>query len=148
MCGFIYNCIFFFKWQVKMLTCWQSQSKSGLQAWWGQQKNILTALSFFSSLPPLLLSLSQHSHHFLIQPFFPPLLIWSAFIWDWGRETVTGWNAWKNAAFHVRKDAAPGMCVCVCVCLWRVWLLKPKICRLRSFDRLKVDATTLELILN
>ncbi len=56
----------------------------------------------------------QHSHHFSHSAFFPSLPIWSAFIlWDWGREAVTGWNAWANAVFHVRKGAAPGVCVCV-----------------------------------
>lgn len=85
-----------------------------------KNKKFLTALSSLSSLPPLLLSLSRTLSSLSHSAFFPLLSIWSAFIlWDWGRKAVTGWNAWANAAFHIRKGATPGI---------SVWLLKPTIC--------------------
>ncbi len=123
-----------------MLTCWPSQWKSGLQAWWGQRKKspycpVIFIYSSSSSPLPLSNTLINFSH----SAFFPSLPIWSAFIlWDWGREAVTGWNAWANAAFHVRKGAAPGVCVCVCdVCGFWSQRYVTHLCRLRRFDRLK-----------
>ncbi len=144
-CVDLFIIVFFFKWQVKMLTCWQSQSKSGLQAWWGQQKISLLPCHSFSSLPPSplpLSTLSSLSH----SAFFPSSAHMKCIYLGLGRETVTGWNKCLDKCSVPCQERRSSRDVCVCV--WRVWLLKPKICRLRRFDRSKVNATTLELILN
>lgn len=59
-----------------------------------------------------------------------------------GREAVTGWNSWTNAAFHVRHSSRDVCvwCVRACVCdVCAFWSQRnvTHLCRLRSFDRLK-----------